>query len=271
MTLQEEALIEAFALDPAKLSTDESEQAISLIGSDAKAAAQYAYLDRFYRGFERTAGAAMSTQLDGFIKRLLEVPSALILRPRRTVLRDSRTGTVSTPRIAASTKLHRAFELLGSNISDDGLTNVRFIQDHETARVRIYVVSSLDLLRQNALLLFQGSSCLLMTDQTGQASIERDLFDQLGLLERSVLLRPLCHEFSVSVPDLGEACSDVGTHSMAVSASNKAGKLCLSFRPEDGVLFGQTTTSDIWKHVPPETCIEEIEHRNQLVSFRMYV
>lgn len=269
MTLRQESLIEAFALNPELLSESETADVIALINESEEAEALHAWFGTFYEAFV-SHQYVVSEKVHRFVERLCNRPDIVRLVPRRTVRRDSRTGQIAAPKLAAATRMHRAFELIGSSMATDGRTDVRFIRDVSAKRVRIYIVSEQEALYRNVLLLFEGSSVLLLTDESGHTSIDEGLFGQLGLIERTCLIRPMHSQFDVDPKDLGNELTAVGPSNASMRAQATHEKLRFEFDSGAIIAFGGVGPSPDWRHIQTGAHIDLTGSGPKAFTVRVY-
>lgn len=269
MTLQQESLIEAFALNPSSLSEAETSEVISLINSSEEATALHSRLQSFYEAFN-SQEYVVTQRLERFIDHLSGLRSVIRLRPRRTVRQDSRTGSIAAPKLAAATRMHRAFELIGSSMAEDGLTDVRFIRDVAAAKVRIYIISDDEKSTRNALLLFDGSSVHIMTDELGQASIEERQFEQLRLIERNAFIRPVQYTFQVDPKELGQEWTRVGREESSMRAKATSSDVYVDFNEDELVAFRENRADGDWQRIEINTRIDLSEAGPSPFRIRVY-
>jgi len=155
-------------------------------------------------------------------------------------------------------------------MASDGRTDVRFIRDVAAKRIRIYVVSERDALYKSALLLFEGSSVLLLTDDNGHTSIDERLFEQLGLIERTALIRPMNSQFDVNPKDLGREKTSVGPRKVSMYAHASHDTMSFEFDSEATIAFGRFELSQDWRHIQPGAQIDLSESGSKPFSVRVY-
>lgn len=253
MTSRQESLVEALALNPDLLSAADRAEAENLLEQNSQAATLFVYFQSFYKEFGSGHQTFFSERARQFLEGLLQDNRLIRLAPRKATLSDPDSGSTIRSRLAASsTSLRKKFELLGSSMSSDGETNVRFIKDQDSGSVLVYSISRNQDHVANAMILFEDTGVFLVTDGGGRAEIDVKLFDGLNLLGRTIYLRPLSSEVTIETRDLSEDLSSIPyvNEEVKVKAALSAGTLLLEPESEAHVVLGSLDGSSEWKLIP---------------------